>query len=213
MKKKSQTVYLVEVLAIDDEPKKKAIIKDILKAQGFKVTWCTNWKDVDELLTERISEDAPLPNIALVDMHFKTNILHPNPALEGVAIVGELRKKYRLYGKNPIPTIGFTARESYLLRQEMIEAGASDFITSAEWERPQLFTRRILECVQNGMAENARQDLNSKEIGEVEYQIVKRVLDLTEGNDENAARLLNWPKDYLEKVKAKYRTEVYCNAK
>ena len=210
--KEKNPIHLLEVLVIDDEPEKKAIIKDTLEAQGFKVTWCTCWKEVEELLAERVLDGAPFPDIALVDMHFKTNILNPNPALEGIAIVEELRKTYRLHGKNSIPTIGFTARESYLLRQEMIEVGVSDFITSEEWERPQLFTRRILECIRNGMAEGAREDLDSTEIGEIECQIVHRVLAMAEGNEEKAATLLNWPIKYLEEVKRRCQVGGYYNA-
>ena len=51
------------------------------------------------------------------------------------------------------------------------------------------------------MAERVRKDLNSIEIREIECQIVRRVLALAEGSEEQAASLLNWPIEYLEKVK------------
>ena len=132
------TEMALEVLVVDDEPQYKTIVRKTLECAGLSVCWCRDWKETKDLLDERVNREDPLPDVVLVDMFFEGEhcILGLNPGVEGLLIIEKLVKKFETYGLKPPPIIGFTGRERYMEPRAIIEYGASDFITEAEYKRP-----------------------------------------------------------------------------
>ena len=193
----------IEVMVVDDQPENRRDIRNILLNQGFKVVWQRSWEETKNMLKEKVDSKESFPDIALVDMHFEKEFcsLSENPAIEGTHIIRALADTCRRNTRKNIPVIAFTKREDYLEREEMLKAGAMDFITAQECMRPSLFKKRLLECILHSyLAENAFPFINIT-FDQMEDQIVKRILSRTNGNTKQASNLLDWPLERVSSIK------------
>lgn len=194
-----------EVLVVDDEPKDKLFVRELLEDRGFAVVWCEGWKDIDWLLSHRVKNEEPAPDVVLVDMHFGEPYLGANPNREGLLIIQELERTCTERGLEPPPVIGFTSKVKDLERESMIEAGVVDFISASEYKRSTQFVRRLVQSVQDAGASRRYKAASNEEIQNAEEQIVGEVLR-NEGDDpKQAAVLLDWPVEQVEKIRRRLR--------
>lgn len=80
-------------------------------------------------------------------------------------------------------------------RQEMVEAGVSDFITTEEFNNPEVLGRRLLQCIQEAQTVRMLQPPSEQALQEIEEKIVRRALMLHEQNIEQTAAFLKWNLD------------------
>lgn len=187
----------LEILVIDDERDNRIFFRKILENQGFMVLWARDWHEAHELIATRMNRGEVLPDIALVDMNFfpPHKVLGENPAMEGVLIIRKLAETCESYGLAIPPIIGFTGKEDYMQRQEMVEAGVSDFITTEEFNNPEVLGRRLLQCIQEAQTVRMLQPPSEQALQEIEEKIVRRALMLHEQNIEQTAAFLKWNLD------------------
>lgn len=192
----------MEVLVVDDEPKKKTIVRNTLERASLSVCWCRNWKETENLLQERVNKGEALPDVVLVDMYFgeKHCILGSNPGIEGLLIIEKLAKTFEAYGLKLPPIVGFTGTQRYMDPEAIIEYGANDFITDAEYKRPNHFTRRLIRSVMEVQFENSFNRPKEKNIQEIEEGIVYKALRNRNNDLKQAAILLRWPESEVKKV-------------
>lgn len=201
----------LKVLVIDDEPEKKALLRRILERQGFAVIWRRNWKEVKQLFSQIMEKGLPMPDIVLVDMNFYSphNVLGENPAMEGVLIIQKFSEICEMSGIEIPPIIGFTGREDYMQRQEMIRAGVIDFITAEEFRDSAVLGRRLLQCIQEAREMRMLKPPANADIQKIEESIVQRALQLNNNDANGAAELLDW--DVAEVMIVKNRLEEKAN--
>jgi DNA-binding NtrC family response regulator len=192
----------LEVLVIDDKPQGKVIVRKILEGAGLTVCWCRDWEETEDLLDERFDREDPLPDVVLVDMFFEGEhcILGLNPGVEGLLIIEKLVKKFETSGLKPPPIIGFTGWERYMEPRAIIEYGASDFITEAEYKRPNHFARRLIRSVMEAQFENSFNPPKGNAIQKIEENIVSKALKNKNNDLKQAANLLRWPLDEVKKI-------------
>jgi CheY-like chemotaxis protein len=192
----------LEVLVVDDEPQYKTPVRKILEGAGLSVFWCKDWKETEELIDKRISRQDPLPDVILVDMFFEEAhcIIGLNPGVEGLLIIERLIKKFGTFGQKTPPIIGFTGRERYMEPQAIIEYGASDFITEAEYNRPNHFARRLIRSVIEAQFENSFKAPKEKSLEKIEEDIVYKALKNNNNDVDKAAELLRWPLGEVKKI-------------
>ena len=184
----------LEILVIDDERERREFFRKILEKQGFMVTWTRDWHEAQQLIATRMGRGEALADIVLVDMNFfpPHNVLGENPAMEGVLIIRKLTETCEAYGVDIPPVIGFTGKEEYMQKQEMVQAGVSDFITTEEYNNPQLLGRRLLQCIQEAQTVRMLRPPSEQALQEIEEKIVRRALMLHKQNIEQTAEFLNW---------------------
>ncbi len=203
----------LKILVIDDEPEKKAPLRQILKEQGFSVIWCRDWNEVNQLLSDRRQQEKPVPNIVLIDMNFfpPHNILGKNPALEGVRIMQKFSETCEEYGIEKPPMIGFTGKEDYMQKYEMLQAGVSDFITAEEFQDRTTLGRRLLQCIQEVQITRMLKPPSTDDSKKIEESIVRRALQLHKNNAYEAAEYLDWK--IAEVITIKHRLEENANGR
>jgi len=186
----------MEVLVVDDEPDLKIKIRNILESSGIKVCWALNWRETDVFLKERIDQGLSLPDVFLVDMYFEQEehcFLGSNPAMEGLLIIGKIVKVIEAVGIKPPPIIGFTGKQRYMEAETIIEYGATDFITEAEYNRPNHFTRRLIKCVMETSTDRSIKPPRKEVIRQIEEQMVTKAMKNKQNDLKQAAFLLKWP--------------------
>ncbi len=200
-----------KILVIDDEPEKKAPFREILEEQGFLVTWRRDWNEVNQLLSDKKQQGEPVPDIVLIDMNFfpPHNILGRNPAMEGILIIQKFIETCEKYGIEAPPIIGFTGHEDYMKRHEMIQAGASDFITGEEFKDRVVLRTRLLQCIQEAQIRRMLKPPSTEDIKKIEESIVQRALKVNENDTHKAAEHLNW--EIAEVITIKHRLEEKAN--
>jgi CheY-like chemotaxis protein len=193
----------LEILVIDDERDKRVFFREILEKQGFTVIWCRDWNEVNQLLSDRTQQGEPFPDIVLVDMYFfePFHMLGDNPAMEGVRIIQKFSESCEIYGSDAPPIIGFTGNEDYIQRQEMVQAGVSDFITAEEFKNPVVLGRRLIQCIQEAQLTRMLKPPKAEEIQEIEDKIVSKVLSKYNDNVYKAADFLRWSVTEVQMVR------------
>ncbi|GAK59387.1 response regulator containing a CheY-like receiver domain and a GGDEF domain [Candidatus Vecturithrix granuli] len=202
----------LEIFVIDDERDNRIFFRKILENQGFMVLWARDWHEAHQLIATRMNRGEVLPDIVLVDMNFfpPHKVLGENPAMEGVLIIRKLAETCETYGVDIPPVIGFTGKEDYMQKQEMVQAGVSDFITTEEYKNPQVLGRRLLQCIQEFQTVRMLQAPSEQAIRAVEEKIVHRALQLHKQNIEKAAEFLNW--EIKEVITIERRLQKYANS-
>ena len=192
----------LKILVIDDEPEKKAPFRQILEKQGFFVLWCRDWKEVQQFLSYEVEQESPFPDIVLVDMNFYPpyNVLGDNPAMEGVMIMKKFSETCETHGIETPPIIGFTGQADYMQKQEMIQAGVSDFITAEEFKDRAVLGKRLLQCIQEALETRMLKPPSDADIRKIEENIVQRALLLNKHDVSGTAELLNWPVDEVRMI-------------
>lgn len=185
----------MEVLVIDDEPELKNNIRLLIEDAGFTVVWCSNWNDAKDLLRGRMNKNASPPDVILVDMffHIEQCVCGNNPAMEGILILEKLSILFEQHSQLLPTIIGYTSKLSYLQAEVIIEFGAHDFISEAEYQRPNYFAKRLIRSVLETKYENSTKPMKNKRIKEIEEYIVYRALQHTTHDLTEAANLLMWP--------------------
>ena len=199
----------LEILVIDDEPKNKIFVKDILKGAGMSVSWCRNWDETEQLLIGRINKELEMPDLILVDMYFSGEhcILGSNPGIEGLLIIDNLVKMSKVYDLKAPPIIGFTGTQQYMDAEAIIEYGASDFITDTEYKRPNHFSRRLIRSVMEAQFEGSFNRSKDRNLQDIEEGIVYKAMTKNNNDLKQAARLLRWPVNEVEKVAKRLETK------
>lgn len=192
----------LEILLIDDRRDRSSFFKKILEQQEFSVIWRQHWNEVEALLANRASKGESPPNIVLVDMHFARpfHVLGENPAMEGVLIIRKFLETCEKYAMEAPPIIGFTGQEDYMVREEMIQAGVTDFITSDEFRSPPVLNRRLLQCIQEAQAMRVLKPPREEAVREIEIAIVRRALLLNNCDITQAAKALQWTVEDVRKI-------------
>lgn len=190
------------ILVIDDEPDDKIQFREILEQQGFQVFWCQDWLDVKERFFQK-AKHSPLPDIVLVDMHFYPpyNTLSTNPSMEGVLIIKKFFELCTHYHLTPPPIIGFTGRAHYMQKQDMIDAGVTDFITAEEFQDTRTLGRRLIQCIQEEQIVRMVTPFSKKAIYQIEEQIVQNALRESNNDPEKASAMLRWKITDVVRVK------------
>ena len=192
----------LEVLVIDDEPELKKHVKKILEKAGFTISWCTNWKDAKSLILKRFKAKLSSPDVILVDMYFDENLceLSNNPAMEGILIIKEIIKTFKLKIETCPSIIGFTGKLSYIEPEAIIQYGANDFITEAEYKRPRHFARRLIRSVLEAQFDDTMKPSKTVVVKEIEEEIVSKALKLCRNDVSQTANMLSWPITDVTKI-------------
>lgn len=207
------TKMALEVLVIDDKPKAKKVIRKILEGAGLSVCWCRDWEETEALLDERFKTKVQLPDVVLVDMYFEDAhcILGLNPGVEGLLIIERLVKQFEAYDLKPPPIIGFTQRERYMEPQAIIEYGASDFITEAEYNRPNHFARRLIRSVMEAQFDDSFRYPKNRALLKIEESIVEKALKNKNNDVKQAANLIRWPLEVVKKIAVRLEAQERSN--
>jgi DNA-binding NtrC family response regulator len=192
----------LETLVIDDQPNNKKHVRSILKNAGFNVSWCVNWKETKNFIQKRFESKLPPPDVFLVDMYFDEKLceLSTNPAMEGIMIIKELTKTFLSDQKKCPAIIGFTGTLSYIEPEAIINYGADDFITEAEYNRPRHFARRLIRSIMESQFDNSMKTERKISIKDIEEDIVAKALRLSHNDLNNAAKILGWSINEVSKV-------------
>ena len=133
------------ILIVDDEPKIRTIIKDILQEQGYTVLCSQSGAKAFEFLKKH--------NISLILLDLKM------PGLDGIEVLKRVQK-----GINPPKVIIITAHGSIEKAVESVQSGAFDFM-----EKP-VEMERLLITVKNALRQRQLESENRDLKSQFEYE-------------------------------------------
>lgn len=117
---RGQTAATLKVLAIDDEPVIRKLLRLGLTAQGYKLLEAANGKIAITLLSES-------PDLVILDLGL--------PDIDGLELLRKVRNRDRW-----LPIVVLTSRGDELTKVKALEAGADDYLTKP-FEMDELLAR------------------------------------------------------------------------